>query len=72
MTSFAGVPIDYSASYCEARRLMGDKTTDLDRLFDTVTLLYLNCPEEYVSQYGYLIKELMSRKTFIETGLWII
>jgi hypothetical protein len=60
--SFEGVPIDYRAEYIEARRLMGLKSTDQDRLIETVALLYFNCPESYNTQYAALLNEISDRQ----------
>ena len=70
--SFEGATIDYKAEYIEARRLMGLKSTDQDRLIETVALLYFNCPESYNTQYAALLNEISDRqriKLLHELGL---
>jgi len=62
MSSFADATIDYKFEYTEARKLMGTIGTDMDLLFDSVTLLYLNCPEDLQDVYIALIHEITDRQ----------
>lgn len=63
---FNGTEIDYRFEYTEARKLMGQKTTDMDRLHETVTHLYLQCPEDMQAAYVALIFEIDQRKMMMD------
>lgn len=59
---FNGTEINYSKEYCEARKFMGQKTTDMDRLHETVTHLYLQCPEDMQHAFLALLEEIGQRQ----------
>ena len=64
--SFDGVPIDYLAEYHEARRFMGERGTDMERLVQSIGLLYLNCPTSMSGAYESLFGEAMRRKIMMD------
>ena len=62
---FNDAEIDYAQEYCEARRLMGIKGTDLDQLHSTVAHLYLQCPEDMSTAYQSLLLEISARQSML-------
>ncbi len=62
---FYGAPVDYRDEYVQARKLMGQKGTDLDVLSSTVGFLYLHCPDHIAPQYAALLHEITSRSMML-------
>ena len=62
---FHGCNVNFSTEYHEARKLMGLTTTNMDDLFDKVTLLYLNAPEKWREHYLNLIWEIETRQNML-------
>lgn len=67
--TFHGAEVDFAKEYCEARKLMGQRDTDLEKLFDSVGLLFLNCPEDLTSHYQSLLLEITARQGMITLGV---
>lgn len=67
--TFHGAEVDFAKEYCEARKLMGQKSTDLDDLSYSVGLLYLNCPEDLNTHYLALLEEITKRQAMITLGV---
>jgi len=66
---FHGAEINLSREYCEARRLMGLKTTDLDWLYEKVAQVYLNIRDDEWSQaYLNLMDEIQLRQRMLLVG----
>lgn len=67
MGTFHGTEIDYGKEYCEARKIMGQKDTDMDQLISTVGHLFLNCPTHLQDTYQSLLLEIGERQRMLET-----
>ena len=67
MGTFHKCEVNFATEYHEARKFMGLKSTNLDDLFDKVTLLYLNTPEKWRAPYLALIWEIEDRQLIIAT-----
>ncbi len=66
--TFQDAKIDLSREYGEARRLMGLKTTDLEKLQSSVMHVYITIPREnqrWVDAFVALINELEDRQSMI-------
>jgi hypothetical protein len=63
--------IDFSKEYHEARKLMGTKGTDLDKLLKAVCYCYVYAPDEWTTHYITLIHEIEMRQVYQETGYFI-
>ncbi len=66
--TFQDSKIDLSREYGEARRLMGLKTTDLEKLQSSVMHVYITIPREnqrWVDAFVALINELEDRQNMI-------
>jgi hypothetical protein len=64
MGDFHGCQVDFAKELCEARKLMGLKSTNLDNLHSAVALLYLNCPMEINVQYQTTLAEIVRRMEY--------
>jgi hypothetical protein len=62
---FHGCEVDFRDELLEARKLMGLKSTDLELLFEKVTLLYLNCPAELMEMYQATMWEIQRRQEIL-------
>ena len=65
---FQSADIDLSKEYAEARKMMGLKSTDLDKLYQTVAHIYICIPEEHqkwADAYLNLMAEIEMRKTML-------
>ena len=67
--TFHGAEVDFAKEYCEARKLMGQRDTDLEKLFESVGLLFLNCPEDLNMHYQSLLEEITARQGMTTLGL---
>lgn len=65
--TFHDCEVNFATEYHEARKLMGTKGTDLDRLYETVTLLYLNTTGRWVKPYQVLLNEIEDRQIILAT-----
>ncbi len=63
--TFNDATIDYRDEYIAARKLMGQKGTDLDQLASVVAHLYLQCPDDMQVVYQALIEEISMRQTLL-------
>ena len=61
---FHGTEVNLAKEYHEARKLMGQKSTDLDDLYEKVALLYLNTNDRWSEPYLYLMYEIDDRIRF--------
>jgi len=64
---FNGTEIDYRNEYVEARKFMGQKSTDMDTLISSVAHLYLQCPEDMQPHFQALLEEITQRQTMLAT-----
>ena len=64
--TFNGTEIDYRFEYTEARKFMGQKSTDMNQLTSSVAHLYLQCPEDMRVAYQSLLQEITRRKEMLD------
>jgi hypothetical protein len=64
--TFHGTTVNYADALVEARKFMGQKGTDMNRLTTTVAHLYLNCPEDMQPHYQALLQEITRRREMID------
>lgn len=66
--NFNGCDISLQNEYHEARKMMGLKTTDLDKLHTTVAHIYICIPKEHdgwAQQYLALMDEIQWRQNML-------
>lgn len=62
---FHGCQVDFAKELCEARKMMGLKSTNLDDLHSSVCMLYLNCPVELNVSYQATLAEIVRRMEYM-------
>lgn len=63
--------INFSKEYHEARKMLGTKGADLDKLLKSVCYVYVHTPEEWQFPYYVLIKEIGMRQLYTDTGIFV-
>ena len=66
MGEFQNTQINFAAAYHDARKLMGQTSTNLNDLLYNVGLMYLNAPTKWVEPFLLLMKEIETRQNMIE------
>lgn len=62
---FHGAEVNLAEEYHEARKMMGQKSTDLELLYEKVTLLYLNTNDKWQRPYFFLLNEIEDRQAIL-------